>query len=130
MDNIRGALKYKYKFFIWSSFRQWIGKYTRDRTQGVWKCRGMEFTSWWQMQGIKKGSMKCCRHRSKEGHLINQYKGFCNKVMQMMIRELLLIERTTGQEMSMMEAPGKEMCHVQIQLTSFRSFVFNSIYFN
>jgi hypothetical protein len=61
----------------------------------------------------KEGSEKCCEHHDIEGHVISQCRGFHKKVMQMMSRGLLRIEKATGEEESMMEAPNKEVCRVQ-----------------
>ena len=61
----------------------------------------------------KEGSGRCCKHHNIEGHMISQWEGFHKKVMQMMSRGLLLIEKATGEEVFMMEAPNKEVCRVQ-----------------
>jgi hypothetical protein len=61
----------------------------------------------------KKGSEKRYEHHNIEGHVISQCEGFHKKVMQMMSRGLLRIEKATGKEVSMMETPNKEVCRVQ-----------------
>jgi hypothetical protein len=40
-------------------------------------------------EGCEEGSMNFCEHYSKEGHKINQFEGFYNKLMQIMIRGIL-----------------------------------------
>jgi len=61
----------------------------------------------------KEGSEKCCEHHNREGHAISQCEGFHKKVIQMMSHGLLRIEKATGEEVSMMEAPNKKVCRVQ-----------------
>jgi len=61
----------------------------------------------------KEGSEMCCEHHNIEGHIISECEDFHKKVMQMMSRGLLRIKKATGEEVSMMEAPNKEVCRVQ-----------------
>jgi hypothetical protein len=61
----------------------------------------------------KEGSEKCCEHHNIKDHVISQCEGFHQKVMQMMSRGLLQIEKATSEEVSMMEALNKEACRVQ-----------------
>jgi hypothetical protein len=51
----------------------------------------------------KKGSYKdgltrryFCKYHCEESHTINQYEGFYNKMIQMLIRGTFRIERETG----------------------------------
>jgi hypothetical protein len=39
--------------------------------------------------GYKEGNMNFYKYHGEEGHIINQYEGFHNKVIQMMIRWIL-----------------------------------------
>jgi hypothetical protein len=61
----------------------------------------------------KEGSEKCCELHNVKGHVISHCEGFHKKVMQMMSRGLLRIEKATSGEVFMMEAPNKEVCRVQ-----------------
>ena len=61
----------------------------------------------------KEGGEECCEHHNIEGHVISQCEGFHKKLMQMMRRGLIRIEKATSGEVSMIGAPNKEVCRVQ-----------------
>jgi hypothetical protein len=44
----------------------------------------------------KEDSEKCCEHHNIKGHVISHCEGFHKKVMQMMSRGLLRIEKATS----------------------------------
>jgi hypothetical protein len=49
-----------------------------------------------------------CKYHCEEGYMINQCEGFCNKMIQMLIRGTFRIERETGKELSMIDEPRKQ----------------------
>jgi hypothetical protein len=64
----------------------------------------------------KESSEKCCEHHNVEGHVISLCEGFHKKVMQMMSRGLLQIEKATSEKVFMMEASNKEVCQVEFTI--------------
>jgi len=56
--------------------------------------------------GYKEGNMNFYKYHGEEGHIINQY-GFHNKVIQMMIRWILWIEKGMDSKVSMVDVSRK-----------------------